>query len=130
MIIVDKIINDIDEKLLFGEEKKLEYRFPNKHMIEIILGRNDLEFYYVPTEEIRGKLTLARFINKNKITNKKMKEVLTEYTKYILTAQKKDEKWVNNNNENGKIKHKYLGFDAGTDVDEVLKWIREAYMAA
>ena len=65
MSIINKIIKDIDEKLLFGEEKKLEYRFPNKHMIEIILGRNDLEFYYVPTEEIRGKLTLARFINKN-----------------------------------------------------------------
>ena len=130
MNIIDKIIKDIDEKLLFGEEKKLEYRFPNKHMIEIILRGNDLEFYYVPTEEIRGKLTLAKFINKNKITNKKIKEIITEYTKYVLTAQMKDERWVNNNTENGRIKKKYLGFDAGSKTEEVLKWIKEAYMAA
>ena len=99
-------------------------------MIEIIFRRNDLEFYYVPTEEIRGKLTLAKFINKNKITNKKIKEIITEYAKYVLTAQMKDERWVNNNTENGRIKKKYLGFDAGSKTEEVLKWIKEAYMAA
>lgn len=129
MNIVDKIIKDIDEKIIFGEEKILEYRFPNKHMIEIILRRNDLEFYYAPTEEATG-YTLARFINKNKITNKKMKEILTEYSKHVLTAQRKDERWVNKHDVNGKIRSKYLGFDAGSKTEEVLKWIKEAYMAA
>ena len=91
MFQIDTVLMDVKEMMIDGELRYLEYVFPNKHKLEIQKRHNELEFYYVTTNEKKDKVTTARFITASRVSTKTLTSILNDFAKIIEEAEKRAE---------------------------------------
>lgn len=91
MFQIDTVMMDVKEMIVDGELRHLEYVFPNKHKLEIQKRHNELEFYYVTTEEKKDKVTTARFITVSKVNTETLIAILNDFARIIEEAEKRAE---------------------------------------
>ena len=91
MFQIDTVMMDVKEKMIANEARDLEYVFPNKHKLEIRKHNDELEFYYVTTEEKKDKLTTSRFIKISKANSDMLIVILNDFARIIEEAEKRAE---------------------------------------